>query len=68
MIKRLKAAFAYILFGMTVMTGCGGDDEEQTLTLPSNLQVSVTVSTNGTGLVSVTASAANTNFYTIYFG
>jgi beta-glucanase (GH16 family) len=68
MINRLKAAFAYILFGMMVMTGCGGDDEEQTLTLPSNLQVSVTVSDNGTGLVSVTASATNTNFYTIYFG
>ncbi|SKC89562.1 family 16 glycosylhydrolase [Ohtaekwangia koreensis] len=68
MIKRLKASFTYILIAMVVCMGCGGDNEDQQLTLPSNLQVSVTVSDNGSGLVSVAASATNVNFYTIYFG
>jgi hypothetical protein len=49
-------------------TTCSSDTDDSTLVLPSNLVVSVDVSNNGSGNVSVTASATNANFYTIYFG
>ncbi|HEY3401860.1 MAG TPA: family 16 glycosylhydrolase [Ohtaekwangia sp.] len=55
--------FAFLLF-----CGCGGDDDSNgTLVLPSNLQIAVDVSDDGSGKVDVTASADNANFYTIYF-
>jgi len=65
---KLRTSLLFVFISMGVTIGCSEGDSGQELTLPSNLQVQVTVSQNGSGLVSVTASATNANFYTIYFG
>lgn len=59
----LLATFALILF-----SACGGDDPEEPVVLPSNLQVLAEPSSTKEGLVNVTATAQNANFYTIDFG
>ncbi|HEY9007500.1 MAG TPA: family 16 glycosylhydrolase [Ohtaekwangia sp.] len=69
MIRKIRATplFAFLSI-LGVIIGCSNGDSEQKLTLPSNLQVQVTVSQDGSGLVTVAASATNANFYKIYFG
>lgn len=57
-----------ITFFAVLLSGCGGDDPEEQLTLPSNLIVELVVKPGGSGQVSVEATAENVNFYSIYFG
>ena len=48
--------------------GCNQDEPAQQLTLPTNLLLNVEVITDGLGQVSVTATATNANYYTLFFG
>jgi beta-glucanase (GH16 family) len=50
------------------MSGCGEDEPEQQLTLPSDLTVEVNINPDNSGKVSVITSAQNANFFNIYFG
>lgn len=58
---------AYSFLALLLLVKCGGDDSDETLVLPTNLVVEVTVSNDGSGKVDVTATADNANFYKIYF-
>lgn len=49
------------------LTACGDKEEDPGVTLPSNLQISVNLDNDGSGEVSVTATADNANFYQVYF-
>jgi Glycosyl hydrolases family 16 len=60
--------FVLFLFSLLAISSCKNDDPAQTLTLPSNLVVQVVTSTDGTGKVTVTATAEKTNFYTVFYG
>lgn len=53
---------------LLAVSSCQNDEAAQKLTLPSNLVLQVTVSPDGTGKVTVTASAEKTNFYTLFYG
>lgn len=57
--------FTLLLFSIFA---CGGDDPKPSITLPSDLSVNVVISADKSGKVDITASATNTNFFTIYFG
>ena len=60
----------FFLFALTLtgISACSGDSEGDPVTLPSDLNVAVDVMDDGSGNVSVEATAVNANFYTIYFG
>ena len=62
--KFISTLFIFFL----CLNGCTNEEPEQKLTLPSNLVALVDVSQDGSGEVTVTAEADNTNFYTIFFG
>lgn len=47
---------------------CTKDNPSEILTLPSKLAVKTIISEDGTGRVSVVATAEKANFFTIYFG
>lgn len=64
----MKGHLFLVTLSLLFFTGCGSDEPGSQLTLPSNLDVEVTVSNNGSGLVSVNAVANNSNFYNVYFG
>lgn len=64
----MKGQFLLAVLFLVIFSGCGGDEPGSQLTLPSNLTVDVTVSDNGSGLVTLEATANNTNFYNVYFG
>lgn len=53
---------------LLVSVSCTNDTPEQKLSLPSGLSVDAIVSTDGSGKVSITATANKANFYTIFFG
>ncbi len=57
-----------LLFCFLAITGCENAEHEQKLTLPSNLILKVEISQDGSGKVTVSASAQKVNFYTIFFG
>lgn len=58
----------FLILALTGFAACSGDSEKSSLVLPSGLVVDVNVSNDGSGNVSVEASADNANFYTFYFG
>lgn len=61
--------FSAILFSfILIATSCKNDDPSQKLTLPSNLVLNTTISSDGTGKVIFTATADKANFYTVFFG
>lgn len=57
-----------LLMVITVFYACVETEPEQKLTLPSGLQVVLTADVEGSGVVSIQATASLTNFYTIDFG
>lgn len=56
-----------LIFCSALLFACDDEKDDSKLLLPSDLVVTLT-STNGSGIVSIEASAVNANFYTIYFG
>jgi beta-glucanase (GH16 family) len=56
------------LIGFVLVMSCTKDNPSEILTLPSKLAVKTIISEDGTGQVSVVATAEEANFYTIYFG
>jgi beta-glucanase (GH16 family) len=67
--KLYRVLYALILLSMLSFAGCDdSDDTGPTVKLPSNLQISVDVSTDGSGKVDVTATANDAAYYMIYFG
>lgn len=56
------------MFSLISYSACNDNPGDDTVLLPSNFIVDVTVSNDGSGNVSLTASADDANFYTIYFG
>lgn len=63
---KLKS-FILLFIGYSVLSGCGGDEAAQEIT-PSNLTLSATVSTDGSGLVTFIAKADNASKYNYFFG
>jgi beta-glucanase (GH16 family) len=57
-----------IILFLILNLSCKDGGSSEPLLLPSNLAIDVNISTNGSGDVTVTASAQNANFYTFYFG
>lgn len=58
-----------IVFSLLFMAGCSGNDEPAgKIVLPSNMVVNIDVAQDGSGKVSVNASADNANFFTVTFG
>lgn len=51
----------------SIFSACGGDDKESVV-LPGNLQIQAIVSETEPGKVSVSATATNAKFFSIYFG
>lgn len=60
--------FLVLIAGLSAFHACSSDPSNSPVVLPSNFEVIVDVSDDGSGNVSVEASAMNANFYTIYFG
>jgi beta-glucanase (GH16 family) len=65
---KLIRSFMVTILLLFLALSCKEGGNNEPLTLPSNLTVDVDISTDGSGDVTVTASAQNANFYTIYFG
>lgn len=63
-----KITYCFLCLLLHFFSGCNGDSDGNSVLLPSNLVVSVEVSDDGSGDVSVTATADNANFFMIYFG
>lgn len=63
----LKLSFC-LVFTFFFVSGCGEDEIEETITLPSNLTMQVDISADGSGKVAVNVTADKANFYTIFFG
>ncbi len=57
-----------LIIGLVIIGGCKNDSPSELITLPSNLIVNTTISQDGSGKVSVVATADNSNFFTVYFG
>jgi beta-glucanase (GH16 family) len=63
----MKYALFIILFFF--LAACGGDGSGGSeVVLPSNLQAEILISDNGSGDVTVDASADDVNFFTVHFG
>jgi hypothetical protein len=58
--------FAILIISISLWS-CKDDEQEVALLLPSNLSVELMLSENNEGLVNVTATANDENFYTIRF-
>jgi hypothetical protein len=56
------------IFLSVLAAACGGSEESVAPTLPTNLVLNVTMSSDGSGKVDVVATADKTNYYEIYFG
>jgi len=65
--KRLRHIIT-LSFLLTAALSCSKNENDVKVILPSNLQVQATVASDGSGLVTVNASAQNVNFFYIYFG
>lgn len=64
----MNFVYAFIFFlTSALLFACDDEKGGGNLVLPSDLTFTVT-NTNGTGAVTIDASAVNTNFFTIYFG
>jgi Glycosyl hydrolases family 16 len=58
-----------LAFSLGMLFSCGGEDPgDSPVTLPSDLEINVDVSNDGSGEVTVTAQASNANFYSVDFG
>lgn len=66
--RMTKLMNVILILAVLIGSGCGGDDSENEKVLPENLQITADVSTTEVGKVTVTATALNATFYTIYFG
>ena len=64
--KNYKYLGAIIL--IISLISCSEDDQPQKLTLPSNLKINVEADVEKPGLVTVSSSSDNANYYTIHFG
>jgi len=62
---KLITPLFFILF---LLAGCGGDESNDPVVLPSDLELQVDISEDIPGKVEVTATADNTNYYNVYFG
>ncbi len=56
-----------LILAALLTSGCGGDDGEETV-MPEDLQVTTELSDTDIGKVTVTATARNATFFSIYFG
>jgi beta-glucanase (GH16 family) len=57
-----------LLAGTLLISACGGDEEEEEIQLPANLQVNLNLDQIAQGRLDVAATADNARFYTIDFG
>lgn len=57
-----------LLLSLMGHSACTDTPDDESVLLPSNLVIDVSISDDGSGNVSVTASADNANFFTVYFG
>jgi len=66
---KLFRIFIFIFFISSFLNACKKNepDENQTVTLPSNLEVTISLDSNNFGFVGIRASANNANFYTFRF-
>ncbi len=60
--------YLFPLLAILFVFSCKKEDPAQKLTLPSDLSLNVVVNPDGSGKVTVTATAVNANYYTIFFG
>jgi len=66
---KLFRIFIFIFFTSSLLNACKKNepDENQTVALPSNLEVTISLDSNNFGFVGIIASANNANFYTFRF-
>ena len=58
----------FVLFSSFFFSGCGDQESEAPIILPTNLTVQVEINPDASGKVTVTATADKANYYVIYFG
>ncbi len=63
----MRIARIVLWFGILCLSGCGEDEPDQTVTLPTDLVVGVT-NQSGSGKVEVSASATNAKYIQVFFG
>jgi beta-glucanase (GH16 family) len=63
-----KGIFLLGVVSGLICGSCDKADGEDPIVVPSNLQITVDVSTDGSGKVDVTATADNAAYFNIYFG
>lgn len=56
-------SFLVLIFAIGFISGCGSDEDEPEVKAPTNLTVSVDVTTDGSGKVTFTASAEGATYY-----
>jgi beta-glucanase (GH16 family) len=67
--KLHRILFALAFLSTLAIAGCDdGDEGGPSVKLPTNLQINVEVSTDGSGKVDVTATANDAAYFMIYFG
>jgi hypothetical protein len=64
----MKLAGVFLFAALALFSGCNKDEDENGVVQPTNLAVNVTVATDKSGKVDITASADNANYYMIFFG
>jgi beta-glucanase (GH16 family) len=60
--------YLVLFLGLFLLAGCGGDGGSEDPTAPTDLSFVVDINEEGSGEVTVTATAENTKYYTFYFG
>lgn len=63
----MKTLLSALIISFFVL-GCGSEETVPEVVLPTNLEIEVVVSSDGSGKVDITATADNANFYSIFFG
>lgn len=58
----------FTLLMLSLLLACGDDAPAPQIVMPSNLQVNITISADGSGKIDLEATAVNANFYTVLFG
>lgn len=64
----MKIYFAILVSALMLFVSCSEDNDQPIVIVPTDLSVEVIIATNGSGQVTVNATAANAFHYDFYFG
>lgn len=64
----MRIFFALLISALTLFVSCKEEENDPVFIVPTDLQVEVTVATNGSGQVTVNAAANNAFHFDFYFG